>query len=35
MLNDKNNFKQFCEDVKQHKKIKKQSITFNVIKIST
>ena len=28
MLNDKNNFKQFCEDVKQHKKIKKQSITF-------
>lgn len=28
MLNNKNNFKQFCEDAKQHKKIKKQSIDF-------
>jgi hypothetical protein len=28
MLNNINNFKQFCEDAKQHKKIKKQSIAF-------
>lgn len=28
MLNDKNNFKRFCEEEKQHKTIKKQSIGF-------
>lgn len=28
LLNDKNNFKEFCENAKQHKKIQKQAIAF-------